>query len=232
MMMNTIIVILLVWLIVFLHFVWLDIKPRDLIKGCVRKSKTDVPDKCAQSRTEEHDFMGKSLVRANATKPVADISVPVAAIPEEGEEVDEEDVTFAPPKPEKSLRQMTPEEEKEAFKSFKFSKEEDAEETPTDNYAEGYTYEDMVEAMKVAKKAKATKSEEEQAGKVLNYLDGTELLNMLEKNQAEFSKRVRSIIKKYQSQNEGSNANGTTLDGRKPFKLPENSTEFNIRDFV
>ena len=43
---------------------------------------------------------------------------------------------------------MTPEEEEEAFKSFKYSKEEDAEETPAGNYAEGYTYEDMVEAMK------------------------------------------------------------------------------------
>ena len=92
----------------------------------------------------------------------------------------------------------------------------------------------MVEAMKVAKKPEATKSEEAKAGKVLDYLDGTELLNMLEKNQADFSKRVRSIIEKYKSQDGGNTASReeTPDNGRKPFKLPENPTEFNIRDFV
>ena len=31
--MNIVIIILLIWLIVFLHLVWLDIKPWDLIRG-------------------------------------------------------------------------------------------------------------------------------------------------------------------------------------------------------
>lgn len=232
--MNIVIIILLVWLIVFLHLVWLDIKPWDLIKGRGRKPKANESGMPIQTQAEKHDFMGKSLVRTNAIKPVAANSPPVTAIPEEGEEVDEKDVTFAPPKQENGLRQMTPEEEEEAFKSFRYSKEEDAEETPAENYAEGYTYEDMVEAMKVAKKPEATKSEEAKAGKVLDYLDGTELLNMLEKNQADFSKRVRSIIEKYKSQDGGNTASGeeTPDNGRKPFKLPENPTEFNIRDFV
>ena len=234
MVMNTILIILLVWLIVFLHLVWLDIKPTDLIRNIGRKSKKTVTEEPIPTQTKEHDFMGKSLVRTSATKPVAAISQTVTAILEEGEEVDEKDVTFAPPKQDSGLRQMTPEEEEEAFKSFKYSKEEDAEETPAGNYAEGYTYEDMVEAMKVAKKPIATKSEEAKAGKVLDYLDGTELLNMLEKNQADFSKRVRSIIEKYKSQDGGNTASEEEFpnNGRKPFKLPENPTEFNIRDFV
>ena len=225
--MNTILIILLVWLIVFLHLIWFDIKPGDLVRGIAKKRDKELSEEPVQTATKEHDFMGKSLVRANATTPLAANTPPLTAIPEEGEEVDEKDVTFAPPKSEKALRQMTPEEEREAFKSFKFSKEEDAEEIPADNYAEGYTYEDMVEAVRVARKATATKSEEDKAGKVLTYLDGTELLNMLERNQSEFSKRVRSIIQKYKSQNEGSSVND-----RKPFKLPEDPTEFNIRDFV
>ena len=232
--MNTILIILLVWMIVFLHLVWFDIKPSDLIRNIGRKPQKTMQVKQSVPQVKESDFMGKSLVRANATKPVAANSQPVAAISEEGEEVDEKDVTFAPPKHDSGLRQMTPEEEEEAFKSFRYSKEEDAEETTAENYAEGYTYEDMVEAMKVAKKPVATKSEEAKAGKVLDYLDGTELLNVLEKNQADFSKRVRSIIEKYKSQDGGNTASEeeTPDNGRKPFKLPENPTEFNIRDFV
>ena len=57
---------------------------------------------------------------------------------------------------------------------------------------------------------------------------------MLEKNQADFSKRVRFIIEKYKSQDGGNTASEEEFpnNGRKPFKLPENPMEFNIRDFV
>ena len=221
-------------MIVFLHLVWFDIKPLEWFRGKECKGERAVQETPQEIPAQEHDFMGKSLVRASVTKPLAANTPPLTAIPEEGEEVDEKDVTFAPPKHDSGLRQMTPEEEEEAFKSFRYSKEENADETPAENYAEGYTYEDMVEAMKVAKKPEATKSEEAKAGKVLDYLDGTELLNVLEKNQADFSKRVRSIIEKYKSQDGGNTASGeeTPDNGKKPFKLPENPTEFNIRDFV
>ena len=231
--MNIVIIILLVWLIVFLHLVWFDIKPWDLIRG--RKKQEQPTARAPEQETEkDSDFIGKSLVKVKPKVTNAASITPKAPQAEEGEEVDEKDVTFAPPKQDSGLRQMTPEEEEEAFKSFKYSQEEDAEDTPAGNYAEGYTYEDMVEAMKVAKKPVATKSEEAKAGKVLDYLDGTELLNMLEKNQADFSKRVRSIIEKYKSQDGGNTASKeeSPNNGRKPFKLPENPTEFNIRDFV
>ena len=230
--MNIVIIILLIWLIVFLHLVWLDIKPWELMRG--RKKQEQPNARAPEQETEkESDFVGKSMVTVKSKVTNAASVTPKAPQAEDGEEVDEKDVTFAPPKPEKTLRQMTPEEEAEAFKSFKFSKEEEIDDTPNENLAEGYTYEDMVKAMKVAKKPVATKSEEAKAGKVLSHLDGTELLHMLEENQAEFSKRVRSIIKKYQSHDEGNNVGRTETDfGRKPFKLPENPTEFNIRDFV
>ncbi len=231
--MNIIIVILLVWLIVFLHLVWLDVKPRDLIRGFGRKTGKEVREKPVQQPAENGNFMGKSLVRGNATKPVADISLPVAAIPEEGEEVDEKDVTFAPPRQEKGIRQMTPEEEEEAFKSFTFSKEDDAGEQPADGYAEGYTYEDMVEAVKVANSKTATTHEEEKAGRVLKDLDGTELLSIMEEEHEDFSRRVRSLIKKHEdteSMTVTKENDGST--GSKPFTVPANPTEFNIRDFI
>ena len=231
--MTTILIILVIWLIVFMHFVWLDIKPWEWAMRRKSKSQEVSAPEIERSALKDMDFIGKSLVKVKAKVTNAASVTPKAPQAEEGEEVDEKDVTFAPPKPEKTLRQMTPEEEAEAFKSFKFSKEEETDDTPDENLAEGYTYEDMVEAMKVAKKPVATKSEEAKAGKVLSHLDGTELLHMLEENQAEFSKRVRSIIKKYQSHDKGNHVGRTETDfGRKPFKLPENPTEFNIRDFV
>ena len=232
--MTTILIILLVWMIVFMHCVWLDIKPWEWALKRKNKSRKKQSPRIDPPISQERDFIGKSLVRMSAKVTNAASATPNVPQTEEGEEVDEKDVTFAPPKQENGLRQMTPEEEEEAFKSFRYSKEEDAEETTAENYAEGYTYEDMVEAMKVAKKPVATKSEEAKAGKVLDYLDGTELLNVLEKNQADFSKRVRSIIEKYKSQDGGNTASEeeTPDNGRKPFKLPENPTEFNIRDFI
>jgi len=231
--MTIILIIFVVWLILFMHCVWLDIKPWEWALKRKNKSGEKQSPKMGSPISPERDFIGKSLVRMRGKVTNAASATPNVPQAEEGEEVDEKDVTFAQPKAEKSIRQMTPEEEAEAFKSFKFSKEDDAEDTPDENYAEGYTYEDMVEAMKVAKKPAATKSEEAKAGRVLTHLDGTELLNMLEENQAEFSKRVRSIIKKYKNSNGMQKVHDTIItNGKKPFKLPENPTEFNIRDFV
>jgi len=193
-------------MIVFMHCVWLDIKPWEWALKRKNKSRKKQSPRIDPPISQERDFIGKSLVRMSAKMTNAASATPNVPQAEEGEEVDEKDVTFAPPKQENGLRQMTPEEEEEAFKSFRYSKEEDAEETTAENYAEGYTYEDMVEA----------------------------ILNVLEKNQADFSKRVRSIIEKYKSQDGGNTASEeeTPDNGRKPFKLPENPTEFNIRDFI
>lgn len=116
--MDIVIIILLVWMIVFLHLVWFDIKPLELFRGKECKGERAVQETSQEIPAQEHDFMGKSLVRASATKPFAANSQPVTAMLEEGEEVDEKDVTFAPPKQEKTLRQMTPEEEKRGFQEF------------------------------------------------------------------------------------------------------------------
>ena len=111
--MDIVIIILLVWMIVFLHLVWFDIKPLEWFRGKECKGERAVQETPQGIPAQEHDFMGKSLVRASVTKPLAANTPPLTAIPEEGEEVDEKDVTFAPPKQEKTLRQMTTSEEME-----------------------------------------------------------------------------------------------------------------------
>ena len=233
--MNIVIIILLVWLIVFLHLVWLDIKPWDLIKDRSRKPKANESGKPIQTQAEKHDFMGKSLVRTNAIKPVAANSPPVTAILEEGEEVDEKDVTFAPPKQEKTLRQMTPEEEQEAFKSFSYSKEEqdDEDEYPAEGYATGLTSEEMEKAVSVANGAHATKDEELKAGRTLKEMDGTELLELLTKKNPIFKARVRDLLDKCERvEANGEEESPSTADkGRKSFMI-EKTTDIDIRDFI
>ena len=233
--MNIVIIILLIWLIVFLHLVWLDIKPWDLIRGRGRKPKANESEMRIQTQDEEHNFMGKSLVRANAIKPVAANSPPVTAIQEEGEEVDEKDVTFAPPKQEKALRQMTPEEEKEAFKSFSYSKEEqdDEDEYPAEGYATGLTSEEMEKAVSVANGAKASKGEELKAGKVLKEMGGTELIELLTKKNPAFKSKVRELLDRCEKTeaNGGEDYSSTSEKGRKSFVI-EKSTDIDIRDFI
>lgn len=179
--------------------------------------------------------MGKSLVRASATKPFAANSQPVTAMLEEGEEVDEKDVTFAPPKQEKTLRQMTPEEEKEAFKSFSYSKEEqdDEDEYPAEGYATGLTSEEMEKAVSVANGAKATKGEELRAGRTLKEMDGTELLDLLTKKNPVFKARVRDLLDKCERAKADAEDEipSATDKGHKSFMIGK-STDIDIRDFI
>ena len=222
-------------MIVFLHLVWFDIKPLEWFRGKECKGERAVQETPQGIPAQEHDFMGKSLVRASATKPLAANSQPVTAIPEEGEEVDEKDVTFAPSKQEKTLRQMTPEEEKEAFKSFSYSNEEqdDEDEYPAEGYATGLTSEEMEKAVSVANGAKASKDDELKAGKTLKEMDGTELLDLLTKKNPVFKARVRDLLDKCEraKADDEDEIPSATDKGHKSFMIGK-STDIDIRDFI
>ena len=232
--MNIVIIILLIWLIVFLHLVWLDIKPWDLIRNG-RKQEQPTTRAPEQKTGKESNFIGKSLVKVKSKVTNAANVTPKAPQAEEGEEVDEKDVTFAPPKQEKTLRQMTPEEEKEAFKSFSYSKEEqdDEDEYPTEGYASGLTSEEMEKAVSVANGAKATKDEELKAGKTLKEMDGTELFDLLTKTSPAFKTRVRALLDRCERMEAETKTESTsaTDKGRKSFMIGK-STDIDIRDFI
>ena len=233
--MDIVIIILLVWMIVFLHVVWFDIKPLEWFRGKGCKGERAIQETPQRTPAQEHDFMGKSLVRASATKPLTANTPPLTAIPAEGEDVDEKDVTFAPPKQEKTLRQMTPEEEEEAFKSFSYSKgeQDDEDEYPAEGYADGLTSEEMEKAVSVANGAKATKDEELKAGKTLKAMDGTELFDLLTKTSPAFKTRVRDLLdrcEKMETETETESTSATDK-GRKSFMIGK-STDIDIRDFI
>ena len=232
--MNIVIIILLVWMIVFLHLVWLDIKPWEWLRD---RKKQGQPEARAPEQTTGKDvnFIGRSLVQVKSKKTNAASVTPKAPQAEEGEEVDEKDVTFAPPKQEKTLRQMTPEEEKEAFKSFSYSKEEqdDEDEYPAEGYATGLTSEEMEKAVSVANGAKASKDDELKAGKTLKEMDGTELLDLLTKKNPVFKARVRDLLDKCErAKADAEDEIPSAADkGRKSFMI-EKSTDIDIRDFI
>ena len=232
--MNIVIIILLIWLIVFLHLVWLDIKPSDLMRG--RKKQEQPNARAPEQETEkESDFVGKSMVTVKSKVTNAAIVTPKAPQAEEGEEVDEKDVTFAPSKPDKALRQMTPEEEEEAFKNFTYSKEEqdDEDEYPAEGYATGLTSEEMEKAVSVANGAKASKDEELKAGKTLKEMDGTELLDLLTKKNPVFKARVRDLLDKCErAKADAEDEIPSAADkGHKSFMIGK-STDIDIRDFI
>ena len=149
--------------------------------------------------------------------------------------MDEKDVTFAPPKSEGSLRQMTPDEEKEAFKSFAYSKEEldDEDEYPAEGYATGLTSEEIEKAVSVANGAKASKDEELKAGKTLKEMDGTELLDLLTKKNPVFKAKVRDLLDKCERAKADAEDEIplATDKGRKSFMIGK-STDIDIRDFI
>lgn len=232
--MNAVIIILLVWIIVFLHLVWLDIKPWEWLRDRRRQGR---PEARAQEQTTGKDvnFIGKSLVQVKPKETNAASVTPKAPQAEEGEEVDEKDVTFVPPKQEKALRQMPPEEEEEAFKSFSYSKGELSYEDdyPASGYAEGLTCEEMERAVSVANGAKATKDEEQNAVRTLKDMEGTELIELLTSNNPAFKARVRNLLDRCERmKNEtGTESTLATDKGRRSFKT-ENSTDIDIRNFI
>lgn len=229
--MNTVIIILLIWMIVFLHLVWFDIKPWEWLRNKKSKREKNIPEETKRKRAIEHDLIGKSHVRISATQPVAAISQPVADIPEEGEEVNEKDVTFALPKQEKMLRQMTPEEEEEAFKSFTYSKEEEdyEDDYPAESYAAGLTCEEMERAVSIANSAHVTQDEELKAGTIFKEMAGTELIELLTRNNPTFKSRVRDLLDRCERMETTSHS--TTDKGHKSFMIEE-STDIDIRDFI
>lgn len=232
--MNIVIIILLVWLIVFLHLVWLDIRPWDWMRNKER------PPVCKEKElgitdVNGRDFIGKSLVRISTKETNAASVTPKAPQAEEGEEVDEKDVTFAPPNPGKPLRQMTPEEENEAFKSFSYSKEEqdDEDDYPAEGYATGLTSEEMEKAVSVANGAKASKEEELKAGKVLKEMDGTELIELLTKKNPAFKTKVRELLDKCERTGTYGDGDNPLVanSGRKSFMVGK-TTDIDLRDFI
>mgnify|MGYP000355592765 FL=1 len=180
------------------------------------------------------DIIGKSRFKMAPTRTKTAIPTQEAATSEKGIELSEEEATFDDGNENAvSYPAQVPEDKlDETFTSIsseelKYGDEEPEEETPDRRRASGYSFDEIGNAIGIAGKDNPTKDEKRQAGKVFSELDGTELLDKLNKS---VKVKITGLIDFY-LYGEPSTPTIKT-EAKKELVIPERLEDFNIRDFV
>ena len=183
---------------------------------------------------ETPDIMGKSRFKMASTRTNAAIPAQEAAISEKGIELSEEETTFDDGNENTASYPAQVPEDKldETFTSvppsdMEFGEEEPEEETPDKRRASGYSFDEIGEAIGIAGKDNPTKDEKRQAGKVFSELDGTELLDKLNKS---VKVKITGLIDFYLYDEPVTPT--IKAEVKKELVIPERLEDFNIRDFV
>ena len=184
--------------------------------------------------TDTSDIIGKSRFKMAPTRTKTAIPTQEAATSEKGIELSEEEATFDDGNENAvSYPAQVPEDKlDETFTSIsseelKYGDEELEEETPDRRRASGYSFDEIGNAIGIAGKDNPTKDEKRQAGKVFSELDGTELLDKLNKS---VKVKITGLIDFY-LYGEPSTPTIKT-EAKKELVIPERLEDFNIRDFV
>ena len=179
-------------------------------------------------------IIGKSRFKMAPTRTKTAIPTQEAATSEKGIELSEEEATFDDGNENAvSYPAQVPEDKlDETFTSIsseelKYGDEEPEEETPDRRRASGYSFDEIGNAIGIAGKDNPTKDEKRQAGKVFSELDGTELLDKLNKS---VKVKITGLIDFY-LYGEPSTPTIKT-EAKKELVIPERLEDFNIRDFV
>ena len=183
---------------------------------------------------ETPDIMGKSRFKMASTRTNAAIPAQEAAISEKGIELSEEETTFDDGNENTASYPAQVPEDKldETFTSvppsdMEFGEEEPEEETPDKRRDSGYSFDEIGEAIGIAGKDNPTKDEKRQAGKVFSELDGTELLDKLNKS---VKVKITGLIDFYLYDEPVTPT--IKAEVKKELVIPERLEDFNIRDFV
>mgnify|MGYP006916034001 FL=1 len=101
------------------------------------------------------------------------------------------------------FRQLTPREVRELYASIKYSEDENTDKNLYDagDTGEGYTTEELFDAVSVVMGAEEQKENRKKAGEVLSYFDGAEMFELMCRGHDEFSVRFNSLVQEYRSQN-------------------------------
>ena len=182
---------------------------------------------------EEADIIGKSRFRMASTRTTAAIPTQQAATSEKGIELSAEDATFDDESTESASRTVQVPEEKfdETFTSIppeelKFSEDEPEDEKPDKGQASGVSFDEIGEAVGIARKDNPTDEEKRQAGKVFSNLEGTELLAKLHKMKV----KISGCIDFYLYDEPTVKTEKVAVE--KELVIPKSFEEFNIRDFL
>ena len=187
-----------------------------------------------EAPADTSDIIGKSRFKMAPTRTKTAIPTQEAATSEKGIELSEEEATFDDGNENAvSYPAQVPEDKlDETFTSIsseelKYGDEELEEETPDRRRASGYSFDEIGNAIGIAGKDNPTKDEKRQAGKVFSELDGTELLDKLNKS---VKVKITGLIDFY-LYGEPSTPTIKT-EAKKELVIPERLEDFNIRDFV
>ena len=187
-----------------------------------------------EAPADTSDIIGKSRFKMAPTRTKTAIPTQEAATSEKGIELSEEEATFDDGNENAvSYPAQVPEDKlDETFTSIsseelKYGDEELEEETPDRRRASGYSFDEIGNAIGIAGTDNPTKDEKRQAGKVFSELDGTELLDKLNKS---VKVKITGLIDFY-LYGEPSTPTIKT-EAKKELVIPERLEDFNIRDFV
>ena len=180
-------------------------------------------------KKEDNGIIGKSNFKM---PPKVPRTVPDTATADEGEAVNEEDITFADETDGQTSEDLTQEELAEIFSDHRGSDvrnddDWDEEDMQVEGYASGASFEDIDTAVRTVKKKTPTKEEKQQAGKVFTQIKDSELLETIKERQAALGRRIMDLMDRYLD-----NPIPQTAFAPKPFKLPDSIEDFDIRDYV
>ena len=180
-------------------------------------------------KKEDNGIIGKSNFKM---PPKVPRTVPDTATADEGEAVNEEDITFADETDGQTSEDLTQEELAEIFSDHRGSDvrnddDWDEEDMQVEGYASGASFEDIDTAVRTVKKPTPTKEEKQQAGKVFTQIKDSELLETIKERQAALGRRIMDLMDRYLD-----NPIPQTAVVPQPFKLPDSIEDFDIRDYV
>lgn len=164
-------------------------------------------------------------------------TVPDTATADEGEAVNEEDITFADETDGQTSEDLTQEELAEIFSDHRGSDvrgddDWDEEDMKVEGYASGASFEDIDTAVRTVKKQTPTKEEKQQAGKVFNQIRNSELFDSITESMESVGDRVVEMMEIFLKQPQAQAVKVAEVFAPKPFKLPDSIEDFDIRDYV
>ena len=100
-----------------------------------------------------------------------------------------------------AFRQLTPMEVRELYASIKYSDVEytDGNSHDADGTGEGYTSEELFNAVSIVMGASAQMQDRKKTGEVLSYFDGAEMFEQMCREHEDFSERFQSLVKEYRA---------------------------------
>ena len=185
-------------------------------------------------KVEDNDIVGKSNFKM---PPKVPRTVPDTATADEGEAVNEEDITFADETDGQTSEDPTQEELAEIFsdhrgRDVRNDDDWDEEDMQVEGYASGASFEDIDTAVRTVKKPTPTKEEKQQAGKVFNQIRNSELFESITESMEAVGDRVVEMMDLFLKQPQPQTVKVAEVFAPKPFKLPDSIEDFDIRDYV